>query len=129
MSQAAQIHTANALRGYEIGKMARSRGARFPLFLREAGRKVAFGTNWEKSQTLDSRPGVAVWKGMPRVARAANTAGIGWAVLNKRPDYLAELRRTAKAPIFAISSDHFEIGRIQGRQFAASLPGDGSKPY
>ena len=60
---------------------------------------------------------------MPQVARAASAVGIGWAVLNKRPDYLAELRRTAKAPVFAVSSDHFEIGRIQGRQFAALLPG------
>ena len=66
---------------------------------------------------------------MPQVARAASAVGIGWAVLNKRPDYLAELRRTAKAPVFAVSSDHFEIGRIQGRQFAALLPGDGSILY
>jgi len=66
---------------------------------------------------------------MPQVARAASAAGIGWAVLNKRPDYLAELRRTAKAAMFAVTSDHFEIGRIQGRQFAALLPGDGAVLY
>ncbi len=66
---------------------------------------------------------------MPQVARAACAAGIGWAVLNKRPDYLSDLRRTATAPIFAACSDHFEIGRIQGRQFAALLPGGGSVLY
>ncbi|MGB8494534.1 MAG: sugar ABC transporter substrate-binding protein [Candidatus Acidiferrum sp.] len=66
---------------------------------------------------------------MPQVARAACAAGIGWAVLNKKPDYLSDLRRTATAPIFAVSSDHFEIGRIQGRQFAALLPGGGSVLY
>src|ERR1035437_6592979 len=36
---------------------------------------------------------------LPQVARAANVAGIGWAVLNRRPEYLAELRRQAKAPM------------------------------
>ena len=66
---------------------------------------------------------------MPQVARAACTTGIGWAVLNKRPDYLSDLRSTATAPIFALSSDHFEIGRIQGRQFAALLPGGGPVLY
>jgi hypothetical protein len=51
-------------------------------------------------------------------ARAACAAGIGWAVLNRAPD-ISELRRTSTAPIFSVSSDHFEIGRIQGRQFAS----------
>src|SRR5271170_2475505 len=42
---------------------------------------------------------------LPQVARAAGAAGIGWAVMNRRPDYLSELRTGATAPIFAISSD------------------------
>lgn len=67
--------------------------------------------------------------GLPQVARAASTAGIGWVVLNRRPEYLAELRRQATAPIFAVSADHDEIGRIQGRQFAALLPRGGSILY
>ncbi len=66
---------------------------------------------------------------LPQVARAASTAGIGWAVLNRRPDYLSDLRTAATAPIFAISSDNIEIGRLQGRQFAALLPGGGSVLY
>lgn len=66
---------------------------------------------------------------LPQVARAANAAGIGWAVLNRRPEYLAELRRLGKAPVFAVSADHEEIGRIQGRQFAALLPKGGSVLY
>ena len=83
---------------------------------------------------VESRPDAIVVEpvggtAMPQVARAASTAGIGWAVLNRRPDYLAELRAAATAPIFAVSSDHFEIGRIQGRQFAALLPGGGSILY
>ncbi len=49
----------------------------------------------------------------PQVARAAASAGIGWAVLNRDANYIEELRKTSSAPIFAISSDHVEIGRIQ----------------
>jgi len=66
---------------------------------------------------------------LPQVAKAANAAGIGWAVLNRRPEYLADLRRMGKAPVFAVSADHEEIGRIQGRQFAALLPRGGSVLY
>ncbi len=62
---------------------------------------------------------------LPRVARAACEAGIGWAVLNRSPSYVAELRGHRTAPIFSITSDHREIGRIQGRQFAALLPEGG----
>ena len=66
---------------------------------------------------------------LPQVAKAASTAGIGWAVLNRRPEYLAELRQQANAPVFAVSADHEEIGRIQGKQFAALLPRGGTVLY
>jgi ribose transport system substrate-binding protein len=66
---------------------------------------------------------------LPQVAGAAIAAGIGWVVLNRKPDYLSDLRRTATAPVFAVSSDHTEIGRIQGKQFAALLPAGGSVLY
>jgi len=65
----------------------------------------------------------------PQVARAAAAAGIGWVVLNHEADYITELRRTFKVPVFAISSDHAEIGRIQGKQFAALLPNGGCVLY
>ncbi|MBI3644967.1 MAG: substrate-binding domain-containing protein [Acidobacteriales bacterium] len=67
--------------------------------------------------------------GLPQVARAATTAGIGWVVLNRDVDYVAELRRLYHVPVFAITSDHEEIGRIQGRQLAALLPGGGLVLY
>jgi ribose transport system substrate-binding protein len=66
---------------------------------------------------------------LPQVARAAATADIGWAVLNRDANYIDDLRRISTAAIFAISSDHIEIGRIQGRQFAAFLPRGGSVLY
>jgi ribose transport system substrate-binding protein len=65
----------------------------------------------------------------PQVARAAATAGIGWVVLNHEVDYILELRRSFKVPVFSISSDHEEVGKIQGRQFAALLPQGGSVLY
>jgi len=66
---------------------------------------------------------------LPQVARAACTAGIGWAVLNRYPDYMAELHQASTRPAFSVSSDHVEIGRIQGKQFASLLPRGGSALY
>jgi ribose transport system substrate-binding protein len=62
----------------------------------------------------------------PQAARAAAAAGIGWVVLNREVEYIAELRREFRIPIFGISSDHEEIGRIQGKQVAALLPQGGA---
>jgi ribose transport system substrate-binding protein len=62
----------------------------------------------------------------PLVAKAAAAAGIGWVVLNREVEYLSDLRRDFRLPIFGISSDHEEIGRIQGKQIAALLPKGGS---
>jgi ribose transport system substrate-binding protein len=66
---------------------------------------------------------------LPQVARAAAAAGIGWVILNRAAEYIAELRRTFKVPVFAITSDHQEIGRIQGRQIGALLSQGGSILY
>ena len=82
----------------------------------------------------EERPAAIVFEpvggtALPQVARAAVSAGIGWAVLNRDAAYVSELRLTAKSPIFAVSSDHVEIGRIQGRQCAALLPTGGSVLY
>ena len=82
----------------------------------------------------ESRPDAIVFEpvgatALPQVARTAVAAGICWAVLNREAEYLPELRKTSRIPIFSISSDHKEIGRIQGQQFAAMLPRGGSILY
>jgi ribose transport system substrate-binding protein len=41
-------------------------------------------------------------------------------------EYIADLRSAYKVPIFSISSDHEQIGRIQGTQISALLPKTGS---
>jgi len=79
----------------------------------------------------ESRPAGIIFEpvggtAMPQVAKAAIAAAIGWVVLNRDVEYLAELRRGSKVPAFSITSDHTEIGRIQGRQIAALLPNGGS---
>jgi ABC-type sugar transport system substrate-binding protein len=82
----------------------------------------------------ESRPDAIVFEpagstGLPQVARAAATAGIGWVVLNREADYIAQLRGACRVPVFCITSDHKEIGRVQGRQIGALLPRGGSVLY
>lgn len=66
---------------------------------------------------------------LPQVARAAVTEGIGWVVLNREANYVAELRQLGKAPIFVVTVDHEDIGRIQARQCAALIPTGGTLLY
>jgi ribose transport system substrate-binding protein len=65
----------------------------------------------------------------PRVAHAALAAGIGWGALNCEPDYLRELHSSRSAPVFSVSADNGQVGRIQGQQLAAILPKGGSVLY
>ena len=62
----------------------------------------------------------------PQVAKTAAAAGIGWAILSRQAEYAAELRKTARSPVFSVSADQVEVGRIQGRQVATLLPRGGS---
>jgi len=67
-----------------------------------------------------------VGTGMQQLANAATAVGIGWVVMHKSVDYIADLRRTSKAPVFVLSTDHVEEGRIQGKQIVALLPDGGA---
>src|SRR5438270_6348973 len=85
-------------------------------------------------KSVDGRPDAILVEpfsatALPQVARHSCAAGVGWVVLNRAPDYISELRKDATAPVFTVTSDHTEIGRIQGRQFAALLPEGGAVLY
>jgi ribose transport system substrate-binding protein len=67
--------------------------------------------------------------GLPQVARAAVSTGIGWVVLNRELGYITELRKLGTAPAFSVASNNVEVGRLQGRQFAALLPKGGTVLY
>jgi ribose transport system substrate-binding protein len=66
---------------------------------------------------------------MPQVAAAAAAAGIGWGMLNREADYAAQLRGKCRVPVFVVTTDQEEAGRIQGKQFAALLKEGGSILY
>ncbi len=60
-----------------------------------------------------------VGTGMPQIAKAAVAAGVGWGILSRQADYISELRRGTRVPVFSVTTDQEEIGRIQGKQLAA----------
>lgn len=70
-----------------------------------------------------------VGTGMLGVATTAVDHGVGWIVLNREADYLVPLRQRSSVPIGSVECDNVEVGRIQGRQFAALLPSGGSVLY
>jgi ribose transport system substrate-binding protein len=126
---------------YQIAQAVSAEGAAHKLGI---DAEISFADNDAVNQStqilkaiqnrVESRPDAIVLEpvsgtALPQVARAASAAGVGWVVLNRNPDYMQELRRAASAPIFAVGSDHAEIGRIQGKQFAALLPEGGSILY
>lgn len=67
--------------------------------------------------------------GLPQVAKAAVDAGIAWVILNRQAAYVHELRHSCSAPVFSISADNQEVGRIQGQQLAKLLPSGGTILY
>ena len=80
-----------------------------------------------------SRPNIIIFEpvgtGLMQVAQAAVKAGIGWVVMNREVDYVTQLRGLVKMPVFAVSNNHLDIGRIQARQLNELLPNGGSVIY
>ena len=80
------------------------------------------------------RPGTIVVEpagtSMPHVAKAAVQQNVGWIVVNRAADYAGDLRAARPGvPVAGIAIDNVEVGRLQGRQFAALLPGGGTVLY
>lgn len=69
-------------------------------------------------------------EGLPRVARDAAKAGIGWIILNREVTYLDSLRAEyPKLPFAMVTTDQQGIGRIQGKQIKELLPSGGNILY
>jgi ABC-type sugar transport system substrate-binding protein len=60
------------------------------------------------------------------VARKAAASGVGWVLLNREASYLPTLRSEFPGvPIFGVTPDQTQIGRIQAEQVRALLPNGG----
>jgi ABC-type sugar transport system substrate-binding protein len=66
---------------------------------------------------------------LAQAARIAATKGVGWVVLNRQVEYLSELRREFSTPLFCVTTNHDEVGRIQGEQIVKLLPRGGAVLY
>jgi ribose transport system substrate-binding protein len=62
---------------------------------------------------------------LPQVARAAVDAGLGWVLLNRDDASVSELATRSKTPVFAVTADQEETGRILGHQLRALVPAGG----
>ncbi|HET8826355.1 MAG TPA: substrate-binding domain-containing protein [Terriglobales bacterium] len=63
-------------------------------------------------------------------ARAAAAAKVGWVILNRENvDYVRELRERYSTPMFSVTTDHKDVGEIQGEQVGRLLPKGGAVLY
>lgn len=62
---------------------------------------------------------------LPQVARAAVDAGLGWVLLNRDDASISELAPRSKSPVFAVTADQEETGRILGQQLRTLVPSGG----
>ncbi len=67
--------------------------------------------------------------GLRRVAEAAVAEGIAWVISNSDVDYVKQLRKSHRVPVFTVTQGQHEIGQLQGKQLAALLPQGGSVLY
>jgi ribose transport system substrate-binding protein len=79
----------------------------------------------DASQRPDAIMCEPVGTGLAQVAQSAAAANIGWAILNRDVDYIPDLRRRYKVPVFGLSTDNDQVGRIQGQQATALCPAGG----
>jgi ribose transport system substrate-binding protein len=67
--------------------------------------------------------------GLRRVAEAAVAKGIAWVMSNSEVDYIKQLRKSPRVPVFTVTQGQREIGQLHGKQLAALLPQGGSVLY
>jgi ABC-type sugar transport system substrate-binding protein len=67
--------------------------------------------------------------GLRRVAEEAVAEGIAWVISNSDVNYVKQLRKSPRVPVFTVTQGQHEIGRLQGKQLAALLPQGGSVLY
>jgi ribose transport system substrate-binding protein len=66
---------------------------------------------------------------LAQAAKIATSSGVGWVVLNREVDYIHGLRLASATPCFSITTDHDEVGHIQGEQISKLLPKGGAVLY
>jgi ribose transport system substrate-binding protein len=67
--------------------------------------------------------------GLRSVAEGAVAKGIAWVMSNSVVDYIRQLRKSPRVPVFTVTQGQREIGQLQGKQLAALLPQGGSVLY
>ena len=67
--------------------------------------------------------------GLRRVAEVAVAEGIAWVISNSDVDYVKQLRKNPRVPVFTVTQGQRDIGQLQGKQLAALLPQGGSVLY
>jgi ribose transport system substrate-binding protein len=121
---------------HEQGVVAKSTGARMGLDLQVIH---ADDDSVTQSQQLlkiiqsspESRPSAFLVEpvsatGLRRVAEVAVAEGIAWVISNSDVDYVKQLRKSPRVPVFIVTQGQREIGQLQGKQLAALLPQGGS---
>ena len=67
---------------------------------------------------------------LAQAAKLAAAGGVGWVVLNREAvDYLPSLRQHCASPMFSVTTNHSDVGRIHAEQIAHLLPKGGTVLY
>jgi ABC-type sugar transport system substrate-binding protein len=123
--QAADAERAAALAGFDVDVVYANNNA-----VLQQERLFHFVQAQEKSRPVAIVAHSVAGDGLPRVAREAVKAGVGWVLLSRDVPYIDSLREQyPHLPIFIVSTDQMNIGRMQGQQFRSLLPAGGNIIY
>jgi ABC-type sugar transport system substrate-binding protein len=123
--QAADAERAAALAGFDVDVVYANNNA-----VLQQERLFHFVQAQEKSRPVAIVAHSVAGDGLPRAAREAVKAGVGWVLLSRDVPYIDSLREQyPHLPIFIVSTDQMNIGRMQGQQFRSLLPAGGNIIY